>query len=55
MINVNFPVIICAICKITGKRSTGFGNVADVVIVITISNLLTNMIVVPEYVVSIHM
>ena len=55
VINVNFLVIHCARCKITGKRSTGFGNVADVAIVITISNLLTNMIVVPENVVSIHM
>ena len=48
MINANFLVINCARWKITGKRSTGFGNVSDVVILLSINNLLTSMVVVLE-------
>jgi len=35
-------------CKITGKRSTGFGNVSDVVKLLSINNLLMSMAVVLE-------
>ena len=59
VINVNFLVCYCVRCKITGKKSTGFGNVPDVVIVLSINNLLTSMVVVPENgittVLSIHL
>ena len=59
VINVNFLVCYCVRCKITGKKSTGFGNVPDVVILLSINNLLTSMVVVPENgittVLSIHL
>ena len=59
VINVNFLVCHSVRCKITGKKSTGFGNVPDVVISLSINNLLTSMVVVPENgittVLSIHL